>query len=56
MNLAARWRETRGLSAAYPRCAGAGEHAEFTLAARWREARRAWFATLVARHPAGLRM
>ena len=36
--------------------AGAGEHAEFTLAARWSEARRAWFATLEARHPAGLRI
>jgi hypothetical protein len=36
--------------------AGAGEHAEFTLAARWSEARRAWFAALEARHPAGLRI
>jgi hypothetical protein len=36
--------------------AGAGEHAEFTLAARWSEARRAWFAALKARHPAGLRI
>jgi hypothetical protein len=36
--------------------AGAGDHAEFTLAARWTGARRAWFATLEARHPAGLRI
>ena len=36
--------------------AGAGEHAEFTLASRWSEARRAWFAALEARHPAGLRI
>jgi len=36
--------------------AGAGEHAEFTLAARWGEARRAWFAALEVRHPEGLRI
>ncbi|MGD0577723.1 MAG: hypothetical protein ABSC08_02220 [Bryobacteraceae bacterium] len=36
--------------------AGAGEHDEFTLAPRWSESRRAWFAALETRRPAGLRI
>jgi hypothetical protein len=36
--------------------AGAGGHAEFTLAPRWRRARQAWFEALARQHHEGLRI